>query len=142
MSTVLANPAEMIHLGAPHVIRSDEELAEYTEVLFGLTAKDETTPDEDEAIALLTLLIEAYEAEHYPIPAADPISTLRFLMESHGLRQKDLAEDFGGEGNVSLVLSGKRELNKDHITALSKRFNVSPAVFFSTTAASASSSAA
>jgi HTH-type transcriptional regulator / antitoxin HigA len=39
MSTVLANPAEMIRQGAPHLIHSDEELAEYTEALFALTAK-------------------------------------------------------------------------------------------------------
>jgi HTH-type transcriptional regulator/antitoxin HigA len=130
MSTALANPAEMIHLGAPHVIHSDAELAEYTTALFNLTVKDKTTPDEDEAIDLLTLLIERYEAERYTVPAADPITVLRFLMESHGLRQKDLSEDFGGEGNVSQVLAGKREINKDHIARLSERFHVSPAVFF------------
>jgi HTH-type transcriptional regulator / antitoxin HigA len=38
MSTVLANAAEMIKKGAPHVIDSDEELAEYTKALFDLTA--------------------------------------------------------------------------------------------------------
>jgi HTH-type transcriptional regulator/antitoxin HigA len=140
MSTTLADPAEMIHLGAPHIIRNDEELAEYTRVLFNLTAKEITTSDEDEAIDLLTLLIESYEAKHYPIPEADPITTLRFLMESNGMRQKDLAGDFGGEGNVSLVLSGKRDLNREHIARLSKRFKVSPAVFFSAVTSTTASS--
>jgi HTH-type transcriptional regulator/antitoxin HigA len=131
MSTVLANPAEMIHRGAPHLIHSDEELQEYTKALFELTAREETTPDEDEAIELLTLLIEHYEAERYPVPAADPVSVLRFLMESHGIQQKDLIPEFGAESTVSLVLSGKREMNKNHIERLSRRFHVSPAVFFS-----------
>jgi HTH-type transcriptional regulator/antitoxin HigA len=36
-------------------------------------------------------------------------------------------------GTVSLVLSGKRQMNRDHIERLSKRFKVSPAVFFSRT---------
>ena len=31
---------------------------------------------------------------------------------------------------MSLVLSGKRRLNRDHIARLSQRLNVSPAVFF------------
>jgi len=31
---------------------------------------------------------------------------------------------------VSEVLSGKRELNKDHIKRLSRRFYVSPELFF------------
>ena len=130
MSTAFADPVEMIHRGAPRVIHTDAELTEYTQALFRLTAKDETTSDEDAAIELLTLLIERYEAERYPIPPADPITTLRFLMERNGLRQKDLADDFGGEGNVSLVLSGRRDLNRDHIARLSKRFKVSPAVFY------------
>jgi HTH-type transcriptional regulator/antitoxin HigA len=130
MGTAFADPVEMIRLGAPHVIHNDAELTEYTQALFHLTGKQDPTPDEEEAIELLTLLVEKYEEAQYPIAPADPITTLRFLIESHGFRQKDLAEDFGGEGNVSQVLAGKRNLNRDHIARLSKRFNVSPAVFF------------
>ena len=38
MSTVLADPAEMIAHGAPHVIHNDAELEVYTDALFRLTA--------------------------------------------------------------------------------------------------------
>ena len=38
MSRVLANPAEMIAQGAPHVIHNDAELRAYTDALFQLTA--------------------------------------------------------------------------------------------------------
>ena len=120
----------MIQKGAPHLIQNDEELAEYTAELFKLTAKADTTPEEDEAIDLLTLLIEHYEAERYPIPKADPAEVLRFLMESHSLTQKDLSSELGVESTVSLVLRKKRRLNVNHIAKLSKRFKVSPAVFF------------
>lgn len=130
MSATLANPAEMIHLGAPRPIHNDRELAEYTTALFNLTAKKKTTRDEDDAIDLLTLLIERYESTRHPAPSTDPVSVLRFLMESHGLHQKDLVSEFGVESTVSLVLSGKREMNRDHIARLSARFGVSPAVFF------------
>jgi len=51
-------------------------------------------------------------------------------MGAHDLRQKDLARIFGSESIVSEVLRRKRELNKSHIEKLSKRFHVSPAVFF------------
>lgn len=51
-------------------IQNDEELAEYTDKLFKLTAKEETTPEEGEAIDLLTLLIEIYETERCPIRKA------------------------------------------------------------------------
>jgi HTH-type transcriptional regulator / antitoxin HigA len=129
----LANPAEMIRQGAPHLIHSDEELAEYTEALFDLTAKATPSPEEKEAIELLTLLIERYEMERYPVPDAGPIDVLRFLLDQNGLSQRDIAEDLGSESTVSLVLSGKRLLNRDHIMRLSQRFHVSPAVFFGTT---------
>lgn len=51
-------------------------------------------------------------------------------MEAHNLRQKDLLDVFGTESIVSEVLRGKRELTKQHIRRLSKKFHVSPAVFF------------
>jgi len=112
------------------LIRNDEELAEYTRVLFELTAKANPTPDEEEAIELMTLLVERYEEEHYPVPKADPADVLRYLLERNGLSQRDIAQELGSESTVSLVLSGKRRLNRDHIARLSTRFNLSPAVFF------------
>jgi HTH-type transcriptional regulator/antitoxin HigA len=130
MSTVLANPVDMIHRGAPHIIHSDEQLAEYTAALFDLTAKSDPTPDEEEAIELLTLLVTRYESERYPLPDAEPSEMLRFLLEQNGLSQRDLAEELGNETTVSLILSGRRPLTRDHIARLSARFHVSPAVFF------------
>lgn len=131
MSTSLADPARMIHLGAPRCIHNEAELSEYTHALFTLTSKAETTTEEDEAIELLTLLIESYESERYPVPSGTPAEVLRFLMASHGLSQKDLVPEFGVESTVSLVLSGRRQMNRAHIARLSRRFHVSPAVFFS-----------
>jgi len=130
MSTTLANPAEMMRQGAPRLIHSDAELAEYTDALFHLTAKADPTPDEEAAIELITLLVERFESERYPVPEAEPADVLRYLLERNSLSQRDIASDFGSESTVSLVLSGKRQLNRDHIARLSRRFNVSPAVFF------------
>lgn len=135
MSAILENPAVMIRKGAPHIIHSDEQLAEYTKQLFALTAKTRPNRAEKEAIELLTLLIERYEEEHYPIPDASPVEVLRFLIEQNGLSQRDLIPELGNEATVSLVLSGKRPLTRDHIEKLSQRFNVSPAVFFPATEA-------
>jgi HTH-type transcriptional regulator/antitoxin HigA len=130
MATVLANPAKMIERGAPHLIRSEEQLAAYTKALYRLTLEARPTTAQVEAIELLTLLVERYEEEHFAIPNASPADVLRFLLDQHGLRQRDLAAELGGESVVSEVLSGKRKLNAAHIEQLSKRFHVSPAVFF------------
>jgi HTH-type transcriptional regulator / antitoxin HigA len=130
MSAALADPVTMIQKGAPHLIHTDEQLERYTEALFQLTAKARRTRVEDEAVGLLTLLIERYESERYPIPDAPPAEVLRFLLEQNELTQRDIVAELGSEATVSLVLSGKRPLTRDHIEKLSRRFRVSPAVFF------------
>ena len=130
MSAALADPVAMIRKGAPHLIHSDEQLERYTEALFQLTAKSRRTSAEEEAVALLSVLIERYESEHFSIPDASPGEVLRFLLEHNNLTQRDIADELGSETTVSLVLSGKRPLTREHIEKLSRRFDVSPAVFF------------
>jgi hypothetical protein len=66
--SALADPAEMIRRGAPRVIHSEAELKTYTDALVSLKAEKTTTKDEDEAIELLTVLIQHYEIGH-PVPA-------------------------------------------------------------------------
>ena len=112
------------------VIHSDKELAGYTEMLSNLTAKPRHTRAEEDQIELLSVLIEDYEEKRYPIPDASPVDVLRFLIQQNGLTQRDLIPEMGNEATVSLVLSGKRPLTRDHIAKLSQRFHVSPAVFF------------
>ncbi len=58
----------MIRAGAPRLIHTDEELAEYTQALFEFTGKSERSLEDEEAIELLTVLIDRYESERYPVP--------------------------------------------------------------------------
>lgn len=80
----------------------------------------------------LGLLVEAYERKHYEtnLERITGAEILAFLMEQHSLKQSDLAKELGGQSTVSDILSGKRILNSQQITALSEHFGVSPAVFF------------
>jgi len=80
-------------------------------------------------LEVLGMLIESYESDHVKIPDVPGREVLKYLMEEHGLGQTDLPE-IGSQGVVSEILRGKRELNTRQIKALSKRFGVSPAVFF------------
>ena len=129
MSTILANPAKMIAHGAPRVIHNEKELEAYTAALFRLTSLEDPSPSEAEAIQLLTLLIECYEKEHYPVPAADPISVVRFLIEHQGLTQRDLIPQFGSESAVSMFLSGQRKLTLAQVRKLAARFKLPADVF-------------
>ena len=120
-----------LEVSSPAPITSERQHKEYLSVLDKLANKDNSTNEEKKYAEVLITLIEAYEEEHYSIPDASPVEVLRTLMDANDLRQKDLAPIFGSESIVSEVLHKKRDLNKAHIEKLSKRFDVSAAVFFS-----------
>jgi len=133
MSTLAASPlyAALLAKVPPRVIRSDEQNEAYVEALYELERREaECSPEEQELAALLTLLIEDYEAKHFALPKASPIEAVQFLMDQHSLTQKDMVDVFGTPSIVSEVMRGKRDLNKRHISRLSERFGVSPELFF------------
>jgi len=82
-----------------------------------------------ELLRLIYINIESYEKKAYPLPECEPTEILAFLMEQHGLTQSDLPE-IGSQPHVSKILHGERQLTREQIGILAKRFNVSPAVFF------------
>jgi len=115
----------------PRVIRTEEQNEGYIAALYELEKnRRKWTAAEAELADLLTLLIEDFEAKHYQLPKSTPLEMIEFLMDQHGLKQKDLADVFGTPSIVSEVMNGKRELNKEQIRRLSDRFAVSPELFF------------
>jgi HTH-type transcriptional regulator / antitoxin HigA len=119
-----------LEVSSPTPITSERQHEQYLLVLDKLASKENPTPEEEKYAQVLMTLIEAYEEEHHSVPDASPVEVLRSLMDANNLRQKDLAPIFGSESIVSEVLHKKRALNKTHIEKLSRRFHVSPAVFF------------
>jgi len=85
------------------------------------------TPDGDRVEVLVTL-IEAYEAEHHPIPAPDPIAAIMFMMEQKGLTRRDLEPAIGSRGRVSEILTRKRPLTLPMVRALSGLLDIPSAV--------------
>ena len=133
MSALAVNPVYTALLAKvpPRVIRSDEQNEAYIEALYEMEQrKGKRSKEERELADLLTLLIEDYEEKHYQLPKASPLEVIGFLMDQHGLKQKDLVDVFGAPSIVSEVMRGKRELNKEQIRRLSERFGVSPELFF------------
>jgi HTH-type transcriptional regulator/antitoxin HigA len=69
------------------------------------------TPEGDRMDVLVTL-IEAYEAQHFPIPEPnDPVEVLEYYVESRGLSRSDLIPYLGSKERVSEVLNRKRGLS-------------------------------
>jgi len=75
------------------------------------------TPDGDKLEVLVTL-VEAYEEEHYSIPAPDPIEAILYYQESRGLSRRDLEVCIGSRARVSEVLNRKRPLTMEMIRKL------------------------
>jgi HTH-type transcriptional regulator / antitoxin HigA len=75
--------------------------------------------------------LEQYDNEHFPEVGSDisEVEMVKFLMTSHNLQQSDLADIFGGQGNVSKFLNGERPLSKNQIAGLKKRFKISSDIF-------------
>jgi len=74
---------------------------------------------EGNELEILTLLIEKYEQENFPIDFPNPIDAIKFRMEQMGYKQKDLAAVIGFHSRVSEVLNKKRKLTLDMI----RKFN-------------------
>ncbi len=62
--------------------------------------------------------MDAYEREHFKVPAPDPIEAIRFRMEQEGLTTKDLLPIFKTRARASEVLAKKRRLNLPMIRRL------------------------
>jgi HTH-type transcriptional regulator/antitoxin HigA len=75
------------------------------------------TKEGDEA-KLLSILIDNYEKEHYPIEAPDPIEAIKYIMEEKGLSNKDVVQYFGSKSLVTQVLKKERSLSLKMIRAL------------------------
>ncbi len=115
----------------PTVIDSEGLNDLYVEQVAALLRREASlSVAERHLLKLLTLLVEDFEEKHYELPQASPLGVLAFLMDQHGLKQKDLCDVFGTPSITSEVINGKRELNKEHIRRLSARFKVSPELFF------------
>ncbi len=113
-----------------------------------------TTGEYEQALALMDELVEDYDnqkpliellassIEHWETSASEfkqfnrrlasldgGLATLKVLMDQYELGLADLPE-IGSKSLVCRVLNGERSLTRNHIAALSKRFSVSPALFF------------
>ena len=80
--------------------------------------------EKGDELEILSILIDKYENEKFPIEMPDPIEAIKFRMEQMGLKQKDLVELVGFKSRVSEILSRKRKLTLDMIRKLHKTLHI------------------
>ena len=110
------------------ILKTEQEYNEACKRTYSLMNSSETPIEpnspEGEEIELLSLLVEKYEQEHYPVKAPNPLEAIKFRMEQMNLKQSDIAPLFGGKTRVSEVLHGKRPLTLKMITLLNRYLGI------------------
>ncbi|MFC2992193.1 helix-turn-helix domain-containing protein [Halomonas tibetensis] len=91
-------------------IHNDADLDRAFSRIEALWAVEDGTQQADE-LEVLSILVEKYEDEHYPVGPSDPVEAIKFRMEQQGLTQRDLEPFIGSSGRVSEVLNRKRKLS-------------------------------
>lgn len=81
------------------------------------------TPDGDRFEVLRTP-IAAYEEQHFPIAAADPVEILHFPITDMGRSQSELARLLGSRARASEILNRKCALCLSQIRAISAAWNL------------------
>jgi len=106
-------------------IRSNSDYEEALSCVEELIMLDpELDTEEADRLSVLSILLEKYEKENFPIEIPSAIDAIKFRMEQLGLAQKDLIPYFGSASRVSEVLSGKRLLTVNMISALSNGLGI------------------
>ncbi|MNH89732.1 hypothetical protein D3C73_422620 [compost metagenome] len=109
-------------------IRTLQDEAEYEAALVAVRPYFENEPEADTPEAAhfdaLVLLIEDYEAKHYPIPRAAPVDVLKFVMEANHYTRADLIDVIGSKARAADLLNGRREINLDQIRKISRAWRI------------------
>ncbi|MCK6601616.1 MAG: transcriptional regulator [Bacteroidetes bacterium] len=80
--------------------------------------------EEGDELEILSILIDQYENENYPIELPDPVEAIKFRMEQSGYKQSDLANVIGLKSRASEILSRKRKLSLEMIRMLHGKWNI------------------
>ncbi len=100
--------------------------ADYYEALRSLEIVFDAPADsiDGDKAELLSILIENYENQHYPIEAPNPIEAIKFRMEQMDMDNNDLAKVIGYKSRVSELFNKKRGLTLTMIRKIHHQMNI------------------
>ena len=104
-------------------IRNNDDLNDAVARIEALLGAAPGSPEDDE-LEVLTVLVKAYEDEHFPIPPVGGVAAIRFRMEAAGLSEADLEAFIGSRQQVNDVLSGVLPLTVQMIKNLHKGLKI------------------
>ncbi len=110
----------------PHLLRDEGEYAAaVAEIERLLDADPPPTSEEYERLEFLSVLVQAYEEAHFPMPEQPtPQEAVDFMLEQKGLTRADVAGWLGGERQMVEFFSGHRRLSLRQIEALREQLGI------------------
>lgn len=105
------------------VLKTEEDYQQALKRLEEIFDAPIDSPEGDEA-DILSILIEKYEDEYYPIESPDPIEAIKFRMEQMDMKKSDLAKILGYKSRVSEIFSRKRKLTLKMIRKLHNELKI------------------
>jgi HTH-type transcriptional regulator/antitoxin HigA len=95
------------------------------EQIDALMLKDEPSEDEVRRLEVLSILVERYESEHFPVELPTPVEAIEFRIDQLGINRSQLASiiDFP-KSRVSEVLNGTRNPSLDMMRALHEKLGI------------------
>lgn len=107
-------------------IRPIKTKEDYEATLSEVERLFDSAPDtpEGDRLEVLTTLLEAYEKNHYSIPAPDPVEAIKYWMESRGVTRQDLEPLMGSRARVSEIFNHRRGLTLTMIRKLHDKLGI------------------
>ena len=107
-------------------IKNKKEHENYLARAYSLIQKDlKPNSKESDELEVISILIEAYEKENYPIEAPNPIEAILFRLEQFGMNKSELSKLLGSRSRASEILKGKRKLSLNMIRKLNEQLGIS-----------------
>lgn len=107
-------------------IKSREQLEDYLMRAYELMQLDlKVDSKESDELEMLSILIEAYEKEAFPIEPPHPIDAILFRIDQMGMNKSELKHILGSRSRVSEILNGKRKLSLRMIREINKKLGIS-----------------
>lgn len=115
----------LLDFSKPHVLKNDTEYeAAIAEIERLLDEDVERASEGYDRLEFLSVLVEHYEEDQYPMGTVTPQQAVTFMLEQKGLERSDLDEVMGGKSRVSDFLNGKRDLSKSQIAGLRRMLGI------------------
>lgn len=93
--------------------------------IYQLMQKDIHSGSNDEnELEVLSILVEAYERERFPIAAPQPLEAIKFRLEQLGIDASELSKILGYRSRKSEILSGRRKLTLRMIRSLHRKLKI------------------